>query len=198
MSVAKKNQSTSKEPGSENIETTETPNQPEIELPGQEEPADEEQTPGEQDAASVNETLCALEEEKEEYKNALIRERADFENYKKRNAALSAESYKNGAFDAVLSILPTLDNFERALMADCADKVFCDGMAMIKRQLTEALAALGVEEINTDGEFDPALHNAVMQVEEEGFEPNAVVETMQKGYRMKDKILRHAMVKVNK
>jgi molecular chaperone GrpE len=150
------------------------------------------------DAIAVNEALIRLENEKEEYKNALIRERADFENYKKRNAALAGDSYKNGVADTATALLPVLDNFERALAAACADKAFSDGMAMILRQLRDALCALGLEEIEADGKFDPNLHNAVMQAEEEGYESNDIVETLQKGYRMKDRILRHAMVKVNK
>ncbi len=154
------------------------------------------------DEASVedgeNPEMAALEKEKEEYKNALIRERADFENYKKRNASLASTSYNNGVIDTVTAILPVLDNFDRALCTECADQAFFDGMDMIKRQLMEVLKALGVEEIDVDGGFDPEFHDAVMQVDEEGHEPNAIVETLQKGYMLKDKILRHAMVKVNK
>ncbi len=150
------------------------------------------------DAADVNAELIKLEDEKEEFKNALIRERADFENYKKRNAELSASSYKNGVADTASEILPVLDNFERALAAECADTAFLDGMKMIMRQLEGVLAELGVQKIDTDGQFNPEFHNAVLQVDEEGFEPNQIVETMQNGYMLKDKILRHAMVKVNK
>ncbi len=150
------------------------------------------------DAADVNAALIKLEEEKEDFKNALIRERADFENYKKRNAELSSNSYKNGVADTAAEILPVLDNFERALAAECADAAFLDGMKMIMRQLEGVLSELGVEKIDTDGQFNPEFHNAVMQVDEEGFEPNQIVETMQNGYMLKDKILRHAMVKVNK
>jgi len=147
---------------------------------------------------TVNDALCALEEEKEEYKNALIRERADFENYRKRNAELAGASYKNGVADTVKEILPVLDNFERALVVECADKAFSDGMEMIQRQLKDVLTALGLEEIDTGGKFDPNMHNAVMQTDEDGYETNDIVETLQKGYRLKDRILRHAMVKVNK
>ncbi len=141
---------------------------------------------------------CSLEKEREEYREALIRERADFENYKKRNASLASASYNNGIIDTVTAVLPVLDNFERALCTECGDKAFFDGMEMIKRQLVDVLTSLGVEEIDVEGKFDPEMHNAVMQVDEEGFEANDIVETLQKGYRLKDKILRHAMVKVNK
>ncbi len=162
------------------------------------EPELPEEQPKQMDAALVNEALIKLEEEKEDYKNALIRERADFENYKKRNADLSACSYKNGMADTVLEILPVLDNFERALAAECVDKAFVEGMQMIMKQLLGVLKEFGVEKIDTEGQFDPEFHNAVMQVEEDGFDSNDIVETMQNGYKLKDRILRHAMVKVNK
>ena len=150
------------------------------------------------ESAQLGEQLKALEAEKEEYVNALIRERADFENYKKRNADLSANSYQNGVADAAMAMLPILDNFERALTAECADQAFYDGVGMIMRQLREALKNLGVEEIEAKGQFNPEFHNAVMQVEEDGCEPNSIVEVLQRGYSLKGKVLRHSMVKVAK
>lgn len=144
------------------------------------------------------EKLKVLEAEKEEYLSALKRERADFENYKKRNASLAAASFQNGVADTVMVLLPILDNFERALMAECADKAFSEGVEMIMRQLKDAMNNLGVEEIAADGQFDPEVHNAVMQVEEEGFESNQIVEVLQKGYSLNGKVLRHSMVKVAK
>lgn len=146
----------------------------------------------------AQEKLKILEAEKEEYLTALQRERADFENYKKRNATLAAASFQNGVADTVMVILPILDNFERALAAECEDKAFLEGMTMIMRQLRDALKNLGVEEIEAEGQFDPELHNAVMQAEEEGFETNQIVEVLQKGYSLNGKVLRHSMVKVAK
>lgn len=146
----------------------------------------------------VTSALDVLEQERDSYRDALIRERADFENYKKRNATVSADSYKNGVADTVMKLLPVMDNFERAFLAPSEDKGFSDGMAMIMRQLEDSFKALGVEEIDTSGPFDPNLHDAVMQVEAEGVNPGDVAEVLQKGYRMGDKILRHAMVKVGK
>ncbi len=142
--------------------------------------------------------IKALEAERDEYLNALQRERADFENYKKRNATLAADSFKNGVADAAMAILPVLDNFERALEAECADTAFVDGIKMIMRQLQETLKNMGVEEISADGQFDPELHNAVMQAEAEDCAPNDIVEVLQKGYRLNDRVLRHTMVKVAK
>lgn len=146
----------------------------------------------------TNDRIAALEEEKEGFKNALIQERADFENYKKRNADVASSAYQRGVADAVTQLLPVLDNFERALSSGSEDKAFFDGMVMIQRQFNDALSSIGVVEIETEGKFDPKVHNAVMQAEEDGFESGAIIEVLQKGYKLKDTILRHANVKVNK
>ncbi|MEG0784832.1 MAG: nucleotide exchange factor GrpE [Christensenella sp.] len=146
----------------------------------------------------MQEKLKVLEAEKDEYIAALQRERADFDNYRKRNATLATTSFQNGVADATMAILPVLDNFERALTAECADEAFVEGISMIMRQLQETLKNLGVEEIPADGQFDPTVHNAVMQLEAEEFEPNQIVEVLQKGYSLNDRVLRHTMVKVAK
>lgn len=153
-------------------------------------------TPAKKD--KVQEKLKILETEKEEYLNALQRERADFENYKKRNATLAASSFQNGVADTVMVMLPILDNFERALAAECGDEAFFEGMNMIMRQMKDALKNLGVEEITANGQFNPELHNAVMQAEKEGAETNQIIEVLQKGYSLNGKVLRHSMVKVAK
>lgn len=177
-----------------------------VEQPAEKEPDIEPVMPESQDDAEVavqqdlndmEDALKVLEAEKEDFKDALIRERADFENYKKRNASLSATSFQSGAEDTVLKMLPVLDNFERACGAECSDEAFLSGMNMIMRQFLDALKSLGVEEIDTSGKFDPEVHNAVMQVEEEGRESGDIVEVLQKGYSMNGRVLRHALVKVN-
>lgn len=142
--------------------------------------------------------LLAAQQERDEYRDALIRERADFENYKKRNASLAASSFENGVENVVNAVLPVLDNFERALAAECSDKQFASGMQMTMRQLQSVLQGLGVEEIDTQGEFDPTRHHAIAQTEESEIESNMVTETLQKGYTLKGRVIRPAMVKVNK
>ncbi len=149
----------------------------------------------EEDSALID----ALKKEKEEYINMLKRERADFENYKRRNADLAASSYANGVFETVKSVLPVIDNLERALASsDCAEGALGEGVEMIRRQLTDTLASFGLQEIEAEGKpFDPQCMDAVMQVEkEEGQETNCVAEVMQKGYKLNGKVLRCAMVKV--
>lgn len=140
----------------------------------------------------------SVAEERDQYKDALIHERADFENYKKRNAALEKTAFERGTEDVVLRVLPVVDNFERALNADASGDRFAEGMRMIMRQLQDVLGALGVTEIDSSGAFDPAVHHAVMQTEDDSAQSNQIVETLQKGYRLGDRVLRAAMVKVNK
>lgn len=152
----------------------------------------------EQGDEEENGLIAALKREKEEYVNMLKRERADFENYRKRNADLAACSYLNGVADTVKSILPVIDNLERALASNCSDNAMTEGIQMIQRQLMETLSSYGLEEIEAqDREFDPEYMHAVMQVEkEEGQDSGCVTEVLQKGYTLKGKVIRYAMVKV--
>jgi molecular chaperone GrpE len=94
-----------------------------------------------------------------------------------------------------------LDNFERALQVEKTEETasLINGISMVYRQLQDALTSNGVETMETEGqEFDPNLHHAVMQVEDDAFEANHIVEELQKGYVLKDRVIRPAMVKVNK
>jgi molecular chaperone GrpE len=153
----------------------------------------------EQGADEDDSLIAALKREKEEYVNLLKRERADFENYRKRNAEIAAGSYTNGVADTIKSVLPVIDNLERALASNCSDNALTEGIQMIQRQFMDTLCNFGLEEINAQGEpFDPECMNAVMQAEcAEGQDPNCVAEVFQKGYRLKGKVLRCAMVKVS-
>lgn len=162
------------------------------------EEAEEKEEATEEVADEISAIIEKITSEKESLVEMLKRERADFENYKKRNALVASQSHLNGCSDAVEKILPVVDNFERAMAAGDEEDPFVQGMAMIQRQLCDALAALDVTEIEAEGKpFDPELMNAVMQVERgEGQEANTVAEVLQKGYMIKDKVLRHAMVKV--
>ncbi|CKE24005.1 heat shock protein GrpE [Streptococcus pneumoniae] len=111
----------------------------------------------------------------------------------------AAEKYR--AQSLVSDILPALDNFERAMQVEATDeqtKSLLQGMEMVHRQLLEALTKEGVEVIEAVGkQFDPNEHQAIMQVEDSEFESNAVVEEFQKGYKLKDRVIRPSMVKVN-
>lgn len=145
--------------------------------------------------------LKELQERLDEKENKLLRVQADFENYKRR-ARLDLEAVEKYRSQRIISdLLPALDNFERALGIDPDNeqtKSLLQGMEMVHRQILDALQNEGVEIIPSVGEqFDPNLHQAVMQVEDEAYESNAVVEELQKGYKLKDRVIRPSMVKVN-
>nr|MDH3164194.1 nucleotide exchange factor GrpE [Bacillus licheniformis] len=172
------------------------------------ETAEAEQTVAEADAPAeetqtemLEKQLKELQERLEEKENKLLRVQADFENYKRR-ARLDLEVAEKYRSQRIISDLPpALDNFERALQIDPDNeqtKSLLQGMEMVHRQILEALKNEGVEQIPSVGEqFDPNMHQAVMQVEDEAYESNAVVEELQKGYKLKDRVIRPSMVKVN-
>lgn len=142
-----------------------------------------------------------LKQQLEEEENRYLRLQADFDNFRRRSRLDAEAAQKYRAQSLVADILPALDNFERALQVNTADEQtisVLQGVEMVYRQLVEALQKEGVEAIESVGKtFDPYEHQAVMQVEDDEYEPNTVVEELQKGYKLKDKIIRPAMVKVN-
>ena len=123
---------------------------------------------------------------------------AEFDNFRKRTAKEMAVRYDDGIRNACEKLLPLIDNFERALAAqEDKDNSFYQGISMIARQFDNALSELGVEsiELNPGDPFDPNLHNAVAHVEDENLGQNVVADVLQKGYKHKDKVLRHSMVR---
>ena len=167
------------------------------------EPATEEtqQAADNQGEATIEQWQAALETavaQRDEYLDSLRRAQADFQNFKRRNQTARADGYEDGVREAIAAMLPSIDNLERAL--DAADKAgvndgLTDGVRMTLNMLLDGLKRFGFEEVPSLGEqFDPELHNAVMR--EAGEEPGKILEVFQKGYRVKDKIIRYAMVKV--
>ncbi|MFR9307497.1 MAG: nucleotide exchange factor GrpE, partial [Lachnospiraceae bacterium] len=130
----------------------------------------------------------------------LKRNLAEFDNFRKRTEKEKTAMFDLGAKNVLEKLLPVIDNFERSLESapDAPElKPYADGMEMIYRQLLKNLEEAGVKPMDAKGKpFDPALHNAVMHVEDESLEENVVVEEFQKGYYYKDGVLRHSMVKV--
>lgn len=151
--------------------------------------------------AELVEKVAQLESELEEKENRYLRLQADFENSRRRARLDNEAAQKYRAQSLVTDILPVLDNFERALNIETdheGTKSVLQGMEMIYRSLLEALKKEGAEPIEAEGkEFDPNFHQAVMQVAEEGYDSNIVVEELQKGYMLKDRVIRPSMVKVN-
>ena len=145
--------------------------------------------------------LEAAKKELAEQKEAYLRLAAEYDNFRKRSAKEKDEIYPNAKAEVVAKFLPVFDNLERALQVEVSEesaKAIKTGVEMVEKQLREVLEKLGVEEIEALGkEFDPNLHNAVMQEEaEEGQESGIVKEVLMKGYKTKDRVLRHSMVKV--
>ncbi|WP_079530324.1 nucleotide exchange factor GrpE [Halobacillus hunanensis] len=145
--------------------------------------------------------LAQIKQEKEEAQNRLLRLQADYDNFRRRTLKEREADRKYRSQSIVEELIPVLDNFERALQVEVtgdAAQNFASGMKMVYDQFQAALEKEGVEEIPAQGEeFDPNLHQAVMQVEDDNFESNVVVEQLQKGYRLNDRVIRPAMVKVN-
>ena len=127
----------------------------------------------------------------------LQRNQADFDNFRKRNASVRADSYEEGKRDCIKSLLPVLDDFDRVAASDEKAEGWADGVKLVHRKLAEILKKEGLSEIPSEGAFDPNLHNAVMTEAVEGMESGNIVQTFQKGYQVKDKIIRHSMVKVS-
>lgn len=142
---------------------------------------------------------AALEQAKadvESYKDKYLRQAAEFENYKRRTRKEKESLTDEVKANTVKALLPVLDNLEIAIRQSEEGGVK-DGLVMLLRQCTDAMKALGVEEIESEGQvFDPQVHNAVMHIEDETYGESIIVEVLQKGYRMGERIVRHAMVKV--
>lgn len=136
----------------------------------------------------------------EELEDKVKRQLAEFENFRNRSEKEKMAMFETGAKSVIEKILPVIDNFERGLMTvpeDEKESPFVDGMNKIYKQMVTELEAIGVKPIETVGqEFDPNLHNAVMQVESEEYESGVVAQELQKGYLYHDTVVRHSMVAV--
>ncbi|HAF27082.1 MAG TPA: nucleotide exchange factor GrpE [Lachnospiraceae bacterium] len=136
----------------------------------------------------------------EELEDKVKRQLAEFENFRNRTEKEKTAMYETGAKSVIEKILPVIDNFERGLQAvpeDQKDDPFVDGMNKIYKQMMTELEGIGVEAIDAVGnDFDPELHNAVMQVESDEYESGVVAQEMQKGYTYRGSVVRHSMVAV--
>ncbi|MBD3219580.1 MAG: nucleotide exchange factor GrpE [candidate division Zixibacteria bacterium] len=161
----------------------------------------ENQTESEEAVETEESKVEALEKELEEQKDKLLRLAAEFDNYKKRTAREYANLIESANLDLIRSLLDILDNFRRALAsakdAD-ADAIF-KGMEMIYNQFDSLLKERGLEEIEAEGQpFDPELHEAVMTTPTDEVPEDYVASEMQKGYRIKGRVVRHSKVAVAK
>lgn len=149
--------------------------------------------------------LKKLSDERQEFNDRLARRQAEFDNFRKRTERERTETYNRALGEVVRRLLPVLDNLQRALDAERVVEVkeseefrhFLHGVELINRQLGGVLEGLGVEAVPTVGErFDPHVHEAVATEETDAHEPDTITQEMQRGYRLGDKLLRPAMVKV--
>jgi molecular chaperone GrpE len=153
---------------------------------------------GTDDVAGYTE-LQKMKAERDSLLERLARMQAEFENARRRATREQQEFREFATADAVKAMLPVVDNFERALRAKSNAAEFRDGVELIYKQLREVFAKLGVQPIAAEGEaFDPRLHEAVEMVETEDAPDQTVVEELQSGYRMKERLLRPSMVRVAK
>lgn len=150
--------------------------------------------------AKADKKQDALKEKIEELEDKVKRQMAEFDNFRKRTDKEKAAMFETGAKSVVEKILPVVDNFERGLAALSEEEQkepFAEGMLMIYKQLMTELDSLGVKPIEAVGqEFNPDLHNAVMQVESDEYEEGIIAQELQKGYLYRDSVVRHSMVAV--
>lgn len=139
-----------------------------------------------------------LEEALSKQKDQFLRTAAEYDNYRKRSEREKAAVYADATAAAILEILPVEDNLERALaQKECSVEDLRKGVEMVQAQMKSCLEKLGVSEMGAEGEsFDPAIHNAVMHIEDENLGENVIVQVLQKGYKIGEKVVRHAMVQV--
>lgn len=149
----------------------------------------------------VDESAAKIEELQKDLaasKEAHIRTLAEYDNYRKRTAKEKEASYGDAKANTIAELLPVLDNFDRALSVDSSDfESYKKGVEMIYQNFTEILKKLGTESFGEKGEqFDPNFHNGVMHIEDDSFGENEIAEVFSKGYKVGDRVLRPAMVKV--
>lgn len=166
----------------------------------QEEECQEEASKASDDGGDAGVKKDKKDEKIAELSDRLMRNMAEFDNFRKRTEKEKSAMFEIGAKSIVEKILPVIDNFERGFAAagdEEKDSPFYQGMDKIYKQMVTALEEAGVKAIDAVGQpFDPDFHNAVMHVEDEDYGENVVAEEFQKGYMYKDSVVRHSMVKV--
>ena len=165
---------------------------PEEEQEVKEEAAQEESAPAEKTREQE------LEEQLKEKEDQYLRLYAEYDNFRKRSQKEKSEIYSKSKADVIEEILPILDNFERAAMNSDADfEGYKKGIELIFGQFLKVLEKFGVESFGEEGDtFDPGLHSAVMAVQDDTLGENTIAQVFSKGYRLGDKIIREATVKV--
>ena len=166
-----------------------------------EETKNEEFSKNSEEESSSNENEESVDENAK-LKDSLLRLQADFSNYKRRVEKEKADIHKYAAESIITKLLPVLDNFDRAfkeVQEEDKEDAFTKGIELIRQDLDKILVQEGLEVIESDNQkFDANLHHAVFMEENDEVESEHIIETFQKGYKLKDKVIRPAMVKVSK
>lgn len=153
--------------------------------------------PAEEKASPEQEKIAELEKQLAAEKDKYLRVAAEYDNFRRRSTNDRLNAVADAKASVITEILSVIDNFERALASECSDENYKKGVEMIFNQYTGILTKLGVTEIEAMGQpFDPNVHHAVNQVEDENFGENTVCQVFQKGYKLGDKVIRCAMVVV--
>lgn len=162
--------------------------------------SDELEATEDETSAPEGDDSAALEAEVMKWKELAMRTAADHENYRKRAAREREEAVRYSNQSLLEELIPILDNFEMGMQAASQDQgsMIYIGMDMVRRQLNEFLASQGVEEIPTDGQFDPNLHDAVAQEECDAGEEGRILKVTRRGFKLRDRLLRPASVVVSK
>ena len=145
-----------------------------------------------------NEEIIELQKKVDDCFDKYQRTLAEFDNFRKRTSKEKAIVYDDAIRDVILKFLPVVDNFERAIASSQdKDDNFYKGIEMILKQIKDIFSSIGVEEISSIGEkFDPSFHSAVDHEVNDSYGENEIISIMLKGYKYKDKVIRHSMVKV--
>lgn len=176
------------------VPTEDTPDQPQAETPVTEEPEKKKKF---KKTDKRDEELEALKTQLASEKENYLRLAAEYDNYRKRSLKEKDHIYQDGRADTLEKFLPVYDNLERALQHETADEAYKKGVEMTMTGFLEILSKCGVERFGEAGEvFDPAMHNAVMHVEDDTLGDSVIQEVFQKGFRIGEKVVRFAMVKV--
>ncbi len=193
---------TQKEPQTESQEEPQEEIQIEEEQQSDAEQKSEEETDSKDDKSDKKKSFFGkkdnkLQDKVDELEDRVKRQMAEFENFRKRTDKEKTAMFETGAKSVIEKILPVVDNFERGLAGLSEEEKkqpFAEGMAMVYKQLMTELDKLEVKPIEAVGcEFDPNLHNAVMQVESDEYESGIIAQELQKGYTYRDTVVRHSM-----
>ena len=197
MAEEEKVDKTAEETAAEQQEPADVPDAPETPAEEAPQPEQAEESGKKKKSKKAEKELEALRQQLAGEQDKYLRLAAEYDNYRKRSQKEKDHIYSDGVADTLVKFLPIYDNLERALQQQTADEAYKKGVEMIMTAMKETLSKCGVEIFGEVGEaFDPAMHNAVMHVEDESLGENVIESVFQKGFRIGEKVVRFAMVRV--